>query len=85
MYRILIKRQAKKKLQSLTPSMRAKMAGFISMLGIDPDDARLSVKKLHGKAAFRLRVGQWRLIFERDDVIKVISIEKIGAWGDVYK
>lgn len=33
----------------------------------------------------RLRVGQWRVIFERDDEVKIIAIEKIKPRGDVYK
>ena len=85
MYKILIKKQAKKKLQALAASTRSKIAGEISMLGNDPDDGRLDVKKMQGMPAHRLRVGQWRIIFERDDDIQIISIEKIGARGDIYK
>lgn len=85
MYNLVIKRQAKKKLQSLRGAIKIKIAGSIQMLGLDPDDERLDVKKMQGHSGYRLRVGQWRVIFERDDMVKIISIEKIGARGDVYK
>ncbi|MFI4919436.1 MAG: type II toxin-antitoxin system RelE/ParE family toxin, partial [Legionellales bacterium] len=42
-------------------------------------------KKLQGESYFRLRVGQWRVIFDRTDELKIISIEKIKSRGDVYK
>ncbi len=33
----------------------------------------------------RLRVGSWRVIFDRQDELKVIAIEKIKPRGDAYK
>ncbi len=85
MYNILIGRQARKKLKSLPTPIIANIVGQINMLGLDPDDERLDIKKMQGKPGYRMRVGQWRVIFERDDMVKVISIEKIGSRGDVYK
>ena len=51
------------------------------MLGNNPDDNRLDVKKMQGKEGYRLRVGQWRVIFDKDDEVRIISIEKVGARG----
>lgn len=85
MYKVIIKRQAKKKLQSLPPRIRTRVAEQILILGYNPNDDRLDIKKMQGEPGFRLRIGQWRVIFERDDAVKIISIEKIGARGDVYK
>ena len=45
---MLIKKQAKKKLLTLAVTTRAQIAGQISMLGKDPDDERLDVKKMKG-------------------------------------
>ena len=85
MYNLVIKKQAKKRLKALAASTRARIAGQIQMLGLNPDDDRLDIKKMKGKSGYRLRVGQWRVIFERDDLVKIISIERVGARGDVYK
>ncbi|MBF0137231.1 MAG: type II toxin-antitoxin system RelE/ParE family toxin [Magnetococcales bacterium] len=41
------------------------------------------VKKLCGLPFFRLRIGNWRVIFDDDGLI--MSIEKIGSRGDIYK
>jgi len=53
--------------------------------GENPDHAGLDIKKLQGEPYFRLRVGQWRIIFDRDNEVKIISIEKIKPRGGAYK
>jgi mRNA interferase RelE/StbE len=45
----------------------------------------LDIKKLQGELYFRLRVGSWRIIFDRDYQVKIISIEKIKPRGGAYK
>ena len=82
MYMIVIKKQAKKKLQSLNVTTRIKITEQIVVLANNPDSNDLDIKKMQGRADYRLRVGQWRIIFNRDDEIKIVSIEKIGARGD---
>lgn len=84
-YKIIIKKQAKKMLISLPKMIRKKMTEKILCLGQNPDDETLDVKPLKGVSFYRLRVGRWRVIFDRQDEVKVIAIEKIKARGDVYK
>jgi mRNA interferase RelE/StbE len=84
-YTLLIKKQAKKALQSVPQPDRARITEKIVLLGQDPDNANLDIKKLQGKPYFRLRVGQWRIIFDRDNEVKIISIEKIKPRGGAYK
>lgn len=84
-YTLLIKQQAKRKLQSLAKPDRFRIAEKISQLGQNPDDAELDIKKLEGEPYWRLRVGGWRIIFDRQDDVSIIAIEKIKPRGDVYK
>lgn len=84
-YTVLIKRQAAKKLQSLPRNERARVAEKIQLLGFDPDDPLLDVKKLQGEPFYRLRVGNWRVIFDRQDAVKIIAVERIKPRGDAYK
>jgi len=45
---------------------------------LNPDAKELGVKKLEGEEdLFRLRVGGWRVIFDRQGELRVIAIEKI--------
>lgn len=41
------------------------------------------IKKLHGKNGYRLRVGDYRIIFDRNG--NIIYIERIGNRGQIYK
>jgi mRNA interferase RelE/StbE len=85
-YSILIKRQAKKKLESLSRLDRHRIAEKIMLLGKNPDDPNLDVKSLQGEDNLhRLRVGKWRIIFDRRNAVKIIAIEKIKPRGDAYK
>lgn len=84
-YSLLIKKQAKKKLKELPPTDRNRITEKIVLLGKNPDDPRLNIKKLTGDPFYRLRVGSWRIIFDRQDEVKIIAIEKIKPRGDAYK
>lgn len=84
-YTLLIKKQAKKALQNLTRTDRNRIAEKIKLLGDNPDNPILDVKPLQGEPYYRLRVGQWRIIFDRDDEVKIIAIEKIKPRGGAYK
>ncbi|RKZ61676.1 MAG: plasmid stabilization system [Candidatus Parabeggiatoa sp. nov. 2] len=52
------------------------MTGKIDLLGLNPDEPKLDIKRPQGENFYRLRVGDWRVIFDRQDVVKVITIEK---------
>jgi mRNA interferase RelE/StbE len=84
-YTLLIKKQAKKTLQSLGVTDRNRIAEKIHLLGENPDNVTLDIKPLQGEPYYRLRVGQWRIIFDREDVVKIIAIVKIKPRGGAYK
>jgi mRNA interferase RelE/StbE len=42
------------------------------------------VLKLTGQDAWRLRVGDWRVIFERDEAIRVIGVVRVLPRGRAY-
>ncbi|WP_439624419.1 type II toxin-antitoxin system RelE family toxin [Shinella sp.] len=46
----------------------------------DPDALKANVKKLQGRTGFRLRVGNWRVIFdENGDVLDVLEVDSRGS------
>lgn len=85
LYTLLIKRQAKKTLQSLSRPDRNRITEKIMALGANPDDKTLDIKSLQGLPYHRLRIGDWRVIYDRDDDVKIIAIEKIKPRGGAYK
>jgi mRNA interferase RelE/StbE len=84
-YTVTIHREASRKLKSLNTTDRARITEKIVMLGDNADDPRLDAKRLAAQSAYRLRVGNWRVIYVRLDTLRIISIEKIKARGDAYK
>ena len=84
-YTVLMRRQAQKKLQSLARNKRVRLAEKIHQLGLNPDDPALDSKRLSGTPLHRLRVGDWRIIYDRQDAVQIITIEKIKPRGDAYK
>lgn len=84
-YELLIKRQAKKMLQKLSRPDKVKITEKIIALGSNPNNPLLDIKPLVNQPFYRLRVGEWRVIYNIDTKIKIISIEKINSRGDIYK
>lgn len=64
---------------------RNRIAEKIKLLGDNPDNPTLDIKPLQGEPYYRLRVGQWRIIFDRDDEVKILAIERIKPRGGAYK
>jgi len=85
MYTIEIRKQAKRKLLSLRPTDRLRITEAIVRLGRNPNDIRLNIKRLVGQSYWRLRVGNWRIVYDKDDILRIISIERIKPRGDAYK
>ena len=84
-YHLKIRREAKRKLQSLPSNDRLRITEKIMELGLDPDDATLDLKPLTNSRFWRLRVGDWRVIYDRQDELRIIAVERIRSRGDVYK
>jgi mRNA interferase RelE/StbE len=47
----------------------------------NPDSMANNVRKLQGREGYRLRVGDWRVVFDRDGV--VLDILEIGPRGSI--
>lgn len=84
-YTLYIKRQAEKKLKTLGRPDRFRIVEKIEQLANNPDNPELDTKKLEGEPYYRLRVGDWRIIYDRQDDLKIIAIEKLKPRGDAYK
>ena len=57
----------------------------LDSLAINPDNPELDTKKLEGEPYYRLRVGDWRIIYDPRDDVRIMAIEKIKPRGDAYK
>ena len=44
-----------------------------------------NVAKLTGQPGFRLRVGDWRVIYELDDQAHILRVLDVGSRGSIYR
>lgn len=69
----------------MSPKDRLRITDKIVELSYDLDSVRLDVKRLVGEPYWRLRIGNWRILYSREDTLKIIKIERIKSRGDIYK
>ena len=83
-YAIEFLRSAARDLASLPKSRQRQIAGRID--GLQQDLFPPGVKKLEGEdRLYRLRVGDYRILFLVDEVARLVTITKIGHRRDVYR
>lgn len=85
MYKITITQSALKELHSLQKQAVKKIERAINSLAGNPRPA--GVKKLKGnnEDLYRIRSGDYRVVYSIEDEIRVVDIRKIGNRKDIYK
>lgn len=81
MFQIEYTRDAFKALKATPRNVSSQIVGKIELLAADPFATNNNVRKLVGREAFRLRVGDWRVIYER----LVIHVLAVAPRGGVYQ
>lgn len=82
-YRLLIKPSAAKELQALPTNDRKRVITKIQGLASDPRPP--GTEKLSGEEKYRLRQGDYRVLYSVDDSQKILVIVKIGHRRDVCR
>lgn len=80
---IIYSPQARKALRKMQPKTASRIVDAMELIAEDPDRRDLDIKSLQGRDGYRLRIGDWRVIYDIDGY--VIDVERIGPRGDVYK
>jgi mRNA interferase RelE/StbE len=83
-YKILIKASAAKEIARIpTRKDRRKVVEKIRKLGDDPRPR--GCEKLSGQNRYRVRQGNYRIIYSIDDDRLVVHVVKVGDRKDVYR
>jgi mRNA interferase RelE/StbE len=85
MYRILFSRGAIKMLRRMPQNTSRLIRSKIDGLAQDPYAPNNNVKKLVGRPGYRLRVGDWRVIYDLDNGLRILSVERIAPRGGAYE
>lgn len=85
MYQITITQSALKELKQLQKPVVQKIEKLISGLAINPRP--VGVKKLKGnnENIYRVRSGDFRVVYAIEDAVRIVEIRKIGHRKDIYQ
>ena len=83
-YSVEVKPSARKELEALPDNVLTRVVRMIESLGHAPRPT--GSKKLKGyRDQWRVRVGDWRVVYIIDDAAKLISVTRIAHRREVYK
>ena len=82
-YKVLITRSASKEIEAVPIKDRRRIIEKIRGLGDDPRP--MGVEKLSGDDKYRLRQGDFRILYEIQDRELIVTIVRIGNRRDVYR
>lgn len=85
MHRIIFTKNAAKSLQKMPRNMAELIREKLEAIAIDPHTDLPNAKKLHNRPGYRLRVGDWRVIYEIQNDQLIILVLKIAPRGEVYR
>ena len=84
MYRVLIERAAEKDLGRLSSGIHDRIIVAIQTLARNPRPP--GCRKLSGtKGAWRIRVGDYRVVYEIADEIRIVRINRVRHRREVYR
>lgn len=83
-YRIVLTSTAEKELSRLPNQMVARIFPKIELLAKDPRPHGC-VKLSAGRDEWRIRVGDYRVIYSIDDEVQVVDVTRIAHRRDVYE
>ena len=81
-YEVFILRRAQKQLANLPKQNYSRLRELIIELGRNPRPS--GCKKLIGREGWRIRSGDYRVIYEIDDPQRLVTVLDIGHRKDVY-
>ncbi|HRI55490.1 MAG TPA: type II toxin-antitoxin system RelE/ParE family toxin [Anaerolineae bacterium] len=84
-YRLVFTKQADRTLRKAPRSLSDLIRSKLGQIAADPYAHHGNVTRLQNRPGFRLRVGDWRVIYEIQDDQLVILVLKIAPRGGVYQ
>lgn len=85
MYDIVFTKQADRALRKMPRNVAKRIRSKLDDLAMDPYGPNHAVTRLQGRSGYRLRVGDWRIIYELEDDILRIVVMKVAPRGEVYR
>lgn len=84
-YRILFTRSADRALRGMPSDVAQRIRERLNDIAQNPHAQHSNATKLQNRPGFRLRIGDWRVIYEIEGERLIILVLKIGPRGEVYR
>jgi mRNA interferase RelE/StbE len=85
MYTVVTTKSFNKAIAKLPANWQKRIVAKIKEVAVDPYAPNNNLTKLQGRdAAYRLRVGDWRVIYELYDDRPAMVILEVGPRGGIY-
>ena len=81
-YRIAVTRPARKQLLQIPDKTKLTIQRAIDSLATNPRPT--GVKKLKGREGYRIRVGDYRILYSIFDDVLLVEVVKVGQRGNFY-
>jgi mRNA interferase RelE/StbE len=81
-YRIELRPAAARALRKLDPQIQPRIHGVIALLTYDPRPP--AARALRGRPGYRVRVGDYRVIYTIADDVLLVVVVTLGHRRDVY-
>lgn len=82
-YRIELRPAAIRALRKIHPKDKERIQGAIALLGQDPRPPKAIA--LSGRPGYRVRVGDYRIIYTIQDDVLLVVVVNLGHRQDVYQ
>ncbi len=83
MIEIVVSRSAAKELSKFPKVVNNRLFKGILNLGKNPRPK--GAKKLIASENWRIRIGEYRIVYSIDEIIHLIDVRKVGHRKDIYK
>lgn len=85
MWSIEYSAEAIKTLSRMDKAVAGRIRGKLLELAADPKAPNNNVKRLSGVEGFRLRVGDWRVVYSLRERVLIVVVIRIGHRSEVYR
>ena len=85
MYKVLFTKQVYKALRRIPQDAVNRMRKKLDQIAVDPYAKHANVTKLQNRPGYRLRIGDWRIIYDIQDDELIILVLKVGSRGEIYR
>lgn len=82
-YRVELETRARSELEKLERGVVRQVAGILDALERNPRPP--GAKKLVGPEGYRVRKGDYRILYTIDDPARLVRVYRIGRRSDVYR